>query len=100
MIGIDDHEMAAMLNLTTMAQDPIAQGRAAVRLLLQILEPAGGEAEPPPAFLPTRLILRGTTAPSHHGSDEPETSDRAEKPSSGRAPEPTPSTQTSTEDRR
>lgn len=62
-IGMDDHEMAAMLGLTTVAQDPAAQGQAAARLLMHILESESGTPDLQPVVLPTRLLLRGSTAP-------------------------------------
>lgn len=62
-IGMDDHEMAAMFNLTTVAQDPYAQGEAAAQLLIQILEPETEAAAPQPVLLPTQLLIRATTAP-------------------------------------
>ena len=62
-IGIDDHEMASMFDLTTVAQDVRAQGSTAAGLLLQLvgadeIDPTGRQL-----LLPTRLVLRGTTAP-------------------------------------
>ena len=62
-VSIDDHEMAAMFDLTTIAQDVARQGAIAARLLLQTL--GAGESGLPdlPVLVPTRLVLRGTTAP-------------------------------------
>lgn len=62
-VGIDDHEMAPVLELTTIAQSAGEQGRAAARRLVQVLD-----AEPDPTaaehlVLPTTLVLRGSTAP-------------------------------------
>lgn len=63
-VGIDDHEMAEFFELTTVAQPVREQGQLAARLLLEVLE---GDRQPhwqPPAItVPTRLIVRGTTAP-------------------------------------
>lgn len=62
-VSIDDHEMAPILDLTTVAQNVERQGQAAAQMLLQLL---GAEAGTPPQermVLPTNLILRGTTAP-------------------------------------
>jgi LacI family transcriptional regulator, repressor for deo operon, udp, cdd, tsx, nupC, and nupG len=62
-VSIDDHEMAPVLDLTTVAQNVEGQGQAAARMLLQLL---GGEVGTPPQermVLPTNLVLRGTTAP-------------------------------------
>ncbi len=62
--GIDGHELAAMFDLTTLAQDPNAQGGAAVGLVMDELLGSG----PPPARewrpYPVVLEVRGsTTAP-------------------------------------
>lgn len=62
-IGIDDHEMAAMLDLTTIAQNVSAQGETAARLLLQTLGGQAGGDCADLVLLPTRLVLRGSTAP-------------------------------------
>ncbi|HEY5785120.1 MAG TPA: substrate-binding domain-containing protein, partial [Microlunatus sp.] len=61
-ISIDDHAMASMFDLTTIAQDVRRQGAIAARLLLQAV---GDEISRPDqqVLLPTRLVLRGTTAP-------------------------------------
>ncbi|MFT3862000.1 LacI family DNA-binding transcriptional regulator [Micropruina sp.] len=65
-IGIDDVEMARFVDLTTVAQDVVAQGRlAAVQLLRQLR----GESVPADAvhvLQPARLVLRDSTAPPHH----------------------------------
>ncbi len=70
-IGIDDHEMAAMVDLTTVAQDVPAQGATAAQLLLRLIE---GEEVPryAPVTIPTKLILRASTAPprTKHGGDQ------------------------------
>ena len=61
-VGVDDHEMARMLDLTTVAQSVTTQGEVAAELLLQIVQgdvAAGTE----PVLLPTNLVLRGTTTP-------------------------------------
>jgi DNA-binding LacI/PurR family transcriptional regulator len=60
-LGMDDHEMAKFLDLTTVAQDASHQGRTAARLLVEILE--GGTPDLRPVVLPTRLVVRGSTAP-------------------------------------
>lgn len=77
-IGIDDHEMAEFLDLTTVAQGVAQQGEVAARMLLQLLgaEPGG----PPPSdtvLVPTRLVLRGTTAPPAARHPGPSRSDTA-----------------------
>jgi len=59
-IGIDDHELAAPFGLTTMAQDPFAQGAAAVRLAFDEL---AGRPLPTSLRLDAPLVLRETTGP-------------------------------------
>jgi DNA-binding LacI/PurR family transcriptional regulator len=60
-IGIDDHEMAEIFDLTTVAQPVHEQGRIAAE---QVLTGLGGHPpEPQQVVLPTRLVVRGTTAP-------------------------------------
>jgi len=66
-IGVDDHEMAQVVGLTTVAQSAVEQGRLAARTLLGPLrggrEPAGAR----PVVLPTRLVVRESTAlPREH----------------------------------
>lgn len=61
LMGFDDHEMASVVDLTTVAQPVREQGDAAARLLLDDL--ADGVHEPRDVVLPTRLVVRGTTAP-------------------------------------
>ena len=62
-VGVDDHEMAPMLDLTTVAQNVAAQGEVAAQLLLQVLQGEVGDTAGEPVLLPTRLVLRGTTSP-------------------------------------
>jgi DNA-binding LacI/PurR family transcriptional regulator len=59
-IGIDDHPMAELFGLTTVAQDVRAQGAAAGKLVLQELglEPAGTALA---TTVPTKLIRRSST---------------------------------------
>jgi DNA-binding LacI/PurR family transcriptional regulator len=61
-IGIDDHEMAEFFDLTTVAQPVHEQGRLAATLLLQLLEENGSRSLPPAITVPTRLVVRHTTA--------------------------------------
>lgn len=58
-VGFDDHEMAAVVDLTTVAQPVHEQGAIAARLLLDTL--AGRLQEPADVVLPTRLLIRGST---------------------------------------
>ncbi len=61
-IGIDDHDVAAALGLTTVAQPAADQGRLGALALLQAL--AGTGAVPDrQQVLPTRLVVRESTAP-------------------------------------
>ncbi len=62
-IGIDDHEVAEFARLTTIGQDVGEQGRVAAHLLLQMLGAEPGSFDDQPVRIPTRLVLRGTTAP-------------------------------------
>lgn len=60
-VGIDGHELAEMFSLTTLAQDPAAQGAHAVALIMDELL---GEHAPAPRTwspFPTRLEVRGST---------------------------------------
>ncbi len=61
-MGVDDHEMAEFFELTTVAQPVHEQGRLAAQLLLQAIE-RGDTFTPETLTVPTRLIVRGTTAP-------------------------------------
>ena len=64
-IGIDDHDMAEFFDLSTVAQPVHQQGQLAARLLLDALAAVDEDpsAEPPALTVPTRLIVRHTTAP-------------------------------------
>ncbi|MEO7058678.1 MAG: substrate-binding domain-containing protein, partial [Lapillicoccus sp.] len=64
-VGVDDHEMAKVLDLTTVGQDAASQGALAATLLVHTLNTHGElpEEQPADVVLPTELILRGTTAP-------------------------------------
>ena len=65
-IGIDDHEMAEFFELSTVAQPVHQQGQLAARLLLDALAAVDDDdrpTEPPALTVPTRLIVRHTTAP-------------------------------------
>lgn len=58
-VGIDDHQLSRMFDLTTVAQPAELQGEIAAKQLLACLD---GEA-PRVEQVATRLILRGTTHP-------------------------------------
>ncbi len=58
-IGMDDHEMASVVDLTTIAQPVREQGARAARMLLGLLDGTyDGVAD---VVLPTRLVVRGST---------------------------------------
>jgi len=59
-VGIDDHPLAALTDLTTVAQPVTEQGRVAAELTLALLRgtPPGLQA----VTLPTRLVVRHSTA--------------------------------------
>lgn len=63
-VGFDDHEMAAVSDLTTIAQPVRHQGELAARTLLDTLSGADPE---PWVDLPTRLVVRGSTGPPARG---------------------------------
>lgn len=60
-VGFDDHDLAEYLGLTTVRQDVSAQGRAAAGWILEAVA-ATGRLETHHEVLPTRLIVRGSTA--------------------------------------
>jgi LacI family repressor for deo operon, udp, cdd, tsx, nupC, and nupG len=61
-IGIDDHEMAQLLDLTTVAQPVVAQGVLAAEMILAALHDPDGSL--PSVTVPTELVVRGTTGPA------------------------------------
>lgn len=66
-VGIDDHEMAEFFELTTVAQPAHEQGRIAAKMLLEAIH--GGCGHVPAALtVPTRLVVRRTTAPPLSGT--------------------------------
>ena len=60
-IGIDDHEMAEIFDLTTVAQPVREEGRVAAQQVLAAL--TAQHWTPEQVVLPTRLVVRRTTAP-------------------------------------
>lgn len=62
-VGVDDHEMAVVMDLTTVAQSAEKQGASAARLLIASVTSDSSTADVTPLILPTNLILRGSTAP-------------------------------------
>ncbi|MFI8593340.1 LacI family DNA-binding transcriptional regulator [Microbacterium sp. NPDC078428] len=63
-VAVDGHDYADMFALTTIEQDPAAQGEEAVRLLLEQI--AGADARPVRHSAPARLVVRASTAPPAH----------------------------------
>ena len=61
-IGIDGHPLAEMFGLTTLVQQPGAQGARAVELLLGQLEHAEAASPDEHLLLPTTLSVRASTA--------------------------------------
>lgn len=64
-VGVDDHELAEIFDVTTVAQPVTAQGASAARWVISHLEGRGeqdGELEDVSTH-PARLVLRGSTAP-------------------------------------
>lgn len=66
-VGFDDVPEAARTNppLTTVHQPHLEKGLKAGRLLVSRLR---GEAPTPPEILPTRLVVRGSTAPPNQNA--------------------------------
>ena len=64
-VGVDDHELAAFFDLTTVAQPVLEQGRVAAQQVLDALAASTTEAgwHPDQVILPTTLLRRGSTAP-------------------------------------
>lgn len=60
-VGIDDHEYAEMFSLTTLKQDPREQGKAAVALLMRMIDDP--DSPPERVYDPARLIVRSSTTP-------------------------------------
>ncbi len=58
-IGFDDHEMADVLDLTTVAQPVRQLGQESARLLIESLQGADSQE----VVLSTRLVVRGSTGP-------------------------------------
>jgi LacI family transcriptional regulator, repressor for deo operon, udp, cdd, tsx, nupC, and nupG len=64
-IGIDDHEMAELLELTTVAQPVAAQGVLAAQMIITAL--ADPKQDLPAVIVPTELVVRRTTGPVNRG---------------------------------
>jgi DNA-binding LacI/PurR family transcriptional regulator len=59
-VGIDDHDMSALLDLTTMRQQVFEQGVVAAQMIVDQL---AADREPDEVLLPTELIVRQSTSP-------------------------------------
>ena len=60
-VGIDDHEMSALFDLTTVAQPVDTQGALAAEMILGAL--ADPHRPRPAVTVPTTLVVRGSTRP-------------------------------------
>ncbi|HEY0581845.1 MAG TPA: substrate-binding domain-containing protein, partial [Chloroflexota bacterium] len=61
-VGFDDHEMAELFELTTIAQRVVEQGVLVAGQVLDALL-SDGAAQPAEIIVPTRLVVRASTAP-------------------------------------
>ena len=61
LVGLDDHELSALLDLTTVRQRATDQGCLAAGMLLRAL--AAVDRHPEDVILPTTLVLRASTWP-------------------------------------
>ncbi|WP_149181969.1 LacI family DNA-binding transcriptional regulator [Streptomyces sp. TRM49041] len=68
LVGFDDHELAEVVGLTTVAQPVAAQGAAAARILLDRISNPDAD-EPEFVELPVELVARETTGPLPSSSD-------------------------------
>lgn len=60
-VGIDGHDLGALVGLTTMVQDAVDQGRLAASLLLDMIT---GSPVPDDVVYPTTLLVRTSTGPA------------------------------------
>ncbi len=60
-LGVDDHDAARVVELSTIRQPVAAQGAAAARLL--VAEMSGADVDLEPQMSPVELVLRATTGP-------------------------------------
>jgi DNA-binding LacI/PurR family transcriptional regulator len=65
-VGVDDHELSEIFDVTTVAQPVVAQGAAAARWVVSRLEPTADPAagDDVAQHHPVRLVLRGSTGPA------------------------------------
>jgi DNA-binding LacI/PurR family transcriptional regulator len=65
LMGVDDHEFASVVDLTTVRQMVAHQGAAAARALIGTMEvPAERRTDAPVVHEPFELIVRSSTRPS------------------------------------
>lgn len=62
-VGVDDHELSEVFDVTTVAQPVTAQGAAAARWVISHLEGTADTDDEALSVHPARLVLRGSTAP-------------------------------------
>ena len=60
-LGVDDHDVARVVALSTIRQDVPSQGATAARALIAAM--TGSDVDLEPAVAPIELRLRGTTGP-------------------------------------
>jgi DNA-binding LacI/PurR family transcriptional regulator len=63
-IGFDDHELAGLMDLSTIRQPVADQARNLTTRLLAAIGAVEGDESPEAVVLPTELVVRGTTDPS------------------------------------
>jgi LacI family transcriptional regulator, repressor for deo operon, udp, cdd, tsx, nupC, and nupG len=64
-VGIDDHPLAELCDLTAVRQPAIQQGVRSARLALELL--GGDPVHEPYQTLPTHLVIRSTSGPRDPG---------------------------------
>ncbi len=70
-VGVDDHEMAEFVDLTTVAQPVARQGRMAAEMLLDQLTGSTPPGAAPELGVGTELVVRGSTGPVPHQAAQP-----------------------------
>jgi LacI family repressor for deo operon, udp, cdd, tsx, nupC, and nupG len=60
-VGVDDHELSEVMDLTTVRQEVLEQGVQAGRMIVRAVQLPG--EEPRELVLPTSLVVRGSTGP-------------------------------------
>jgi DNA-binding LacI/PurR family transcriptional regulator len=62
-LGVDDHDVARVLSLSTIRQDVASQGAAAARLLIGVMTSTAEPTTFETVHSPITVVLRGTTGP-------------------------------------